>query len=124
MTNQVTHGGKRPGSGRKKGTQNKATQSVKALALNHSEEALNLMVTIMNDPEAPPAVRVAADKVLDRAIGKPKQEVEMTAEVGYVDVAALNAIYKRNMEKSKADHEDMEARRLSLLSGKQAKKQD
>lgn len=101
MENQTKRGGKRPGSGRKPGIQNKVTRSVKAMAQDYSADAVEVLAQIMSDPEAPPAARVAAaDKLLDRAIGKSKQEVEVSTEVAYVDKAALDARYERNMAKT------------------------
>jgi hypothetical protein len=49
-------------------------------ALQHAEDALNTMVAIMHDPEAPAAARIAAaGKILDRAVGKAPQHVDVTA---------------------------------------------
>lgn len=79
MTNpHKKHGGKRPGSGRKRGTPNKATVELKQLAGEYTEEAIQVFVDVMRDPEAPVAVRVAAaDKLLDRGHGRPAQSVEL-----------------------------------------------
>ena len=48
----AAHGGKRPGSGRKKGTLNKLTQTIKAKAAAHGDDALSTMIGIMNDGKA------------------------------------------------------------------------
>lgn len=74
-------GGKRPGSGRKKGTPNKATIDLKGKAGEYTGEAIQTFVDIMRDPEATAAVRLqAADKLLDRSHGKPAIYVD--AQVG------------------------------------------
>ncbi len=63
--------------GRQPGTPNKATADVKALAGNYSAQALETLASIMQDDSAPPAARVsAANALLDRAVGKPRQEIE------------------------------------------------
>jgi len=65
-------GGKRPGSGRKKGVPNKATIDLKGKAGEYTAEAIQVFVDVMRDTEAPAAVRVqAADKILDRSHGRP-----------------------------------------------------
>jgi hypothetical protein len=70
-------GGKRPGSGRKKGTPNKATIDLKGKAGEYTAEAIQVFVDVMRDIEAPAAVRVqAADKLLDRSHGKPAMHIE------------------------------------------------
>jgi hypothetical protein len=49
-------------------------------ALQHAEDALDTMVAIMHDPEAPAAARIsAADKILDRALGRAPAHVDITA---------------------------------------------
>lgn len=63
--------------GRVAGTPNKATADVKALAGNYTTAALATLADIMQDDSAPPAARVsAANALLDRAHGKPRQELE------------------------------------------------
>ena len=68
--------GKKTG-GRQAGTPNKATASLKALAGNYTTAALETLASIMNDVEQSAAARVsAANSLLDRAWGKPRQELE------------------------------------------------
>ena len=63
--------------GRVRGTPNKATASLKALAGNYTAQALETLASIMSDVEQPAAARVAAaNSLLDRAHGKPRQEIE------------------------------------------------
>ena len=63
--------------GRVAGTPNKATASLKALAGNYTAQALETLASIMNDVEQSAAARVsAANSLLDRAHGKPRQELE------------------------------------------------
>lgn len=71
--------GSKPGErrgGRKAGTPNKVTSQVRAEAMKHSGSVLKVLVSIAIDKDAPPAARVAASReVLDRAVGKPPQEL-------------------------------------------------
>ena len=63
--------------GRQPGTPNKATAGVKAVAATYTTAALETLAEIMQDSAAPPAARVsAANALLDRAVGKPRQELE------------------------------------------------
>jgi hypothetical protein len=54
----------------------KAPTEIRSLARSHTEAALNTLVGIMNQSEAPAAARVAAaNGVLDRGWGKPTQPI-------------------------------------------------
>lgn len=49
----------------------------------HSQEAIETLVAVMQDTKAPHPSRVtAANFILDRVFGKPKQSVEMAGEDG------------------------------------------
>lgn len=62
--------------GRKVGTPNKATASVKAIAQAYTVEAVEILVGIARDGDAPPAARVSAVKeLLDRGHGKAPQAI-------------------------------------------------
>ena len=79
----MAEGGKREGAGRPKGSRNKVTADIKAIAQSFGEEAIKGLVEISRDTEAPHAARVAAYReVLDRGYGKAKQGIEMTGEEG------------------------------------------
>lgn len=57
---------------------------LKELARAHTESALGVLTEIMTDTFAPKQARImAANAVLDRGHGKPKQEVEQTQIVNY-----------------------------------------
>lgn len=67
-------GGKREGAGRPKGSLNKATADVKQAAQAFTTDAISTLAEIMRSPEHPAAARVsAANALLDRGHGKPKQ---------------------------------------------------
>ena len=63
--------------GRQPGTPNRITSSVKAVAATYTTAALETLAEIMQDGTAPHSARVAAaNALLDRAVGKPRQEIE------------------------------------------------
>ncbi len=89
-----THGGKREGAGAPPGL--KAT--MKERAAEYGDNCIDVMVGIMQDQDIPANIRLsAAEKLLDRGYGKPKQEVEMMGEVNYVDKTLLDDRYSKNM---------------------------
>lgn len=73
-------GGSKPGErrgGRKKGTPNKVTADVRELAQSYGPKALEVLASIMEGEDQPPAARVSAAKeILDRAYGKSPQPTE------------------------------------------------
>lgn len=57
----------------------KTPTEIRSLARAHTETAINTLVGIMNQPEAPHAARVsAANSILDRGWGKAAQPIEGT----------------------------------------------
>ncbi len=69
--------------GRKKGTPNKSTADVKALAQNYTGQAIETLASIMGDESMPAAARVAAVKeILDRGHGKSSQALEVSGAGG------------------------------------------
>jgi hypothetical protein len=75
-------GQKRTG-GRRKGSRNKATADVKALAQEYTPEAIGTLAAIMNDTDEPAAARVsAANALLDRAHGKVPQGIGLGGSDG------------------------------------------
>lgn len=73
-------GGARPGAGRPKGAKDKATAVLKAtleeLARGHTETALAVLVQVAQSSESDAARVAAANALLDRGYGKPRQGVE------------------------------------------------
>ena len=83
----MARGGTRPGAGRPKGSKNKTTEKNRArladLAQEYTKDALQTLVTVMRDDDAPHSAKVnAATAVLDRAHGKPVQTAEVTGKDG------------------------------------------
>ena len=68
--------------GRRKGTPNRATAEIKALAQTYGPDAIDTLAEIMNDKAAPEASRVAAIReLLDRGFGKVPQAVGGTDDL-------------------------------------------
>lgn len=69
--------------GRTKGTPNKATADIKALAMKHAEDAMKELARLATQADSE-AARVAAIKELfDRGFGKAKQGVDLDANVSF-----------------------------------------
>jgi len=66
------------GKGRPKGSVNKLTADIRALAQEHGPEAIHRLVEIMQTSENDQASIAAAKELLDRAYGKSKQPIEGT----------------------------------------------
>lgn len=89
--------GAKPGErrgGRAKGTPNKSTKDIKAIAQPYGPEAVETLVSIMRDVAQPPAARVAASKeVLDRGFGKSVQKNDLTSSDGTMTPKGLGDFY-------------------------------
>lgn len=61
--------------GRQKGTANKATKEIKALAQKHGAAAIKRLAHLMTRAESEQAQVAACKELLDRAYGKPAQAI-------------------------------------------------
>ena len=80
--------GSKPGErrgGRQKGTRNKATADIMAMAGKHTPEALKTLVSVMQSSDSDAARVTAAKELLDRGHGKSPQP--QTGEGGKGPVA-------------------------------------
>lgn len=69
--------------GRLKGTPNKATADIRALAQTYAPDAIATLAKIMGSEKEPAPARVAAAKeLIDRGYGKSVQAVEMSGPNG------------------------------------------
>lgn len=59
----------------------KECAEVKALAQQHSLEAIHRLVELMRQSEDKKLAKAAADSLLDRGLGKPAQAVELSGAV-------------------------------------------
>lgn len=109
----TTRRGRPPGQkktgGRKAGTPNKATASVKEAAQKFTDAALGTLAEIATDSEAPAAARVSASvALLDRGHGKPMQAVEVeVVDMTPARASDLDAI----MRKAREQQDEIRARR-------------
>lgn len=76
------HGGARPNSGRKKGSLNKATADIKAIAQGYGEQAIRTLADLMLTAEADSTKVAAAKELLDRGYGRAKQVSEVEGVLG------------------------------------------
>lgn len=68
--------------GRSKGTPNKVTSDVRALAQQYTDVSLKALARIVEKGERETAIVSAANALLDRAHGKPRQALEHTGAGG------------------------------------------
>jgi hypothetical protein len=85
LTNRGGPGGRRPGAGRPKGSVNKPKWEVPTdlnlvqLARSYTVEAIEILIAVARDLEAPHAARIAAAAhLLDRGHGRPPQAVNVS----------------------------------------------
>ena len=85
--------GSKPGErrgGRQKGVPNKIGADVREAAQAFTEDAISTLAEIMRGADHPAAARVsAANALLDRAHGKPKQATEISGAEGGAIVTAV-----------------------------------
>lgn len=82
--NSMPGGGSKPGErrgGRQKGTPNKITAEIKALAGVYTQAALDTLAEIMATGQSEAARVSAASELLDRAHGKPRQAIEHSGSI-------------------------------------------
>jgi hypothetical protein len=82
----MPRGGKRPNSGRPKGSIDRATAEAKGtieeLARSHTETAINALVHVAMKSESDAARVSAASVILDRGYGKARQSVDANVSGG------------------------------------------
>ena len=79
MTEVGTHGGKRDGAGRPRGALNKITRPVKELAADQSAASIEKLVHLRDCAQSEQVQFAAAKELLDRAHGRPRQELDVNA---------------------------------------------
>jgi len=70
-------GGRRPGAGRPLGAPNKLTRPLKELAAQYTEDSIHTLVTLRDHAESEQVRLAAATALLDRAHGRPRQEIDL-----------------------------------------------
>ncbi|MDR4468842.1 MAG: hypothetical protein MRJ68_11180 [Nitrospira sp.] len=71
------HGGARSGAGRPPGSPNKITRPVRELAAQYSEDSILTLVDLRDHAESEQVRFAAAKELLDRAYGRPRQEISV-----------------------------------------------
>lgn len=77
----MAKGGKREGAGRPKGAVAKVTADIRDAAQEYSDQALKVLVHVAVNGQSEAAQVAAANAILDRAHGKPKQSVDMKGDI-------------------------------------------
>lgn len=77
-----SRGGARPGAGRPKGSPNKATADVRALAGKYAPDAISELARLSIEAESEAARVSAIKEILDRAFGKSPMAVEHSGPEG------------------------------------------
>lgn len=87
-------GGKREGAGRPKGVQNKATRPLKDAAREHTQAALDTLVSVMAGGEGIPAAAQvnAAKEILDRGYGKASQVLSGDEDGGPIKITRIELV--------------------------------
>ena len=75
-----SRGGRRPGAGRPLGVPNKLTRPLRELAALHSEGCIAVLVELRDHAEAESVRLAAANALLDRGHGRPRQEIDVHDE--------------------------------------------
>ena len=89
----VEHGGKREGSGRKTGSPNMATAAIRALAGEHANDAIAMLVELMSSDDTPAAARISAAKeLLERGYGKAGSYAALELETPLSELTPKDAI--------------------------------
>jgi hypothetical protein len=76
------HGGKRPGAGRRRGARIKKTIEIAEAAKQHAGDAIAALIDVALNGRSESARVAAANALLDRGYGRPRQAIEHTGNVG------------------------------------------
>lgn len=97
-------------NGRKKGVPNKATASLQDIAQEFTGAAVQALSEIVVDKEAPPQARVAAaNALLDRGYGRPKQTLETNLNAGATFLELVGLISSGTVATGLADEQEQPA---------------
>lgn len=77
----TTHGGRRAGAGRPANVPNRLTRPVKELAGNYGPDSIARLVQLRDGAESEQVRFAASKELLDRAYGKPRQEIDLNGNM-------------------------------------------
>lgn len=80
VTQKSARGGRREGAGRPSGAPNKITRPVKELAASYGPASIARLVQLRDGAESEQVRFAAAKELLDRAYGRPRQEIDVKHE--------------------------------------------
>ena len=84
---------KKPHTGRKAGTPNKATAAIRALAGEYANEAIVMLADLMKSDNTPAAARISAAKeLLERGYGKPGTYAALELKTPLSELSPKDAI--------------------------------
>jgi hypothetical protein len=75
-----THGGRRSRAGRPRGALNRLTRPVKELAADQGSASIERLVWLRDNAESEQVQFAASRELLDRAYGRSRQEIDVTAD--------------------------------------------
>ena len=75
-----SHGGRRPGAGRPLGVPNKLSRPLKEAAALETEACLDVLRDLRDHAESEQVRLAAANALLDRGHGRPRQDVEISKQ--------------------------------------------
>jgi hypothetical protein len=108
-------GGTREGAGRPPGTPNKLSRPVKALAASYGPASIARLVQL-RDGAASEQVRFAAAKeLLDRAYGRPRQEIDLTGDKSVTVIVQRQTAPVLDVLRALPDHSTDEAETTEAL---------
>ena len=73
-------GGRREGAGRPAGAPNKLTRPLKELAAQYTEDSIHTLVALRDHAESEQVRLQAANSLLDRGHGRPRQELDLNGD--------------------------------------------
>ena len=87
------HGGRRPGAGRKRGSNSRATRDQKVtlsdLARSHATTAIETLVILATQADSDSAKISACKELLDRGYGRAPQAVEHEGDLTFNIISAV-----------------------------------
>jgi hypothetical protein len=102
---------RRKTGGRKRGSVNKATRTIREAAQEYTDDALKVLAEVMNDHDQPALARIAAaTAILDRGHGRPAQAIEVDANVSNrrMDLSLIDAELAKAAEERARRQKELE----------------
>src|SRR5829696_393269 len=116
-----------PGQALNPSGRSKVPAEVREAAMALTPDAIRTLGEVMLNPLVPPGVRVtAAEKILDRALGKPAQTVDVTSRkddaYDYSIAELVASAYRRGLEGGSVEGEVVEGSKDDLSAKEEPKR--